>query len=71
MAQIARTEADKAASSAKNAGDKIAEMGKQITDKAAVQAENVVRGGFQSATSGGRCRGRGGAGDRWSRRMPG
>ena len=42
MAQIARTEADKAASSAKDAGGKIA-------DKAAVQAENVVRGGFQSA----------------------
>ncbi len=42
MAQIARTEVDKAASSAKDAGGKIA-------DKAAVQAENVVRGGFQSA----------------------
>lgn len=42
MAQIARTEVDKAASSAKDAGGKIA-------TKAAVQAENVVRGGFQSA----------------------
>ena len=35
MAQIAKTEADKAASSAKDAGDKVAELGKQTTDKAA------------------------------------
>ena len=35
MAQIARTEADKAASSAKDAGGKIAELGKQTADKAA------------------------------------
>src|SRR5215217_4730661 len=49
MAQIARPEADKAADAARNARNEIAELGKQITDKAAGQAENVARGGFQSA----------------------
>ena len=55
MAQIAKTEADKAASSAKDAGDKIAELGKQTTAKAAEitrdaagQAEAFVRKGLQS-----------------------
>jgi hypothetical protein len=49
MAQIAKTEADKAASSANYAGDKIAELGKQVADKAAGQAENAARRGFQFA----------------------
>ena len=55
MAQIAKTEADKAASSAKDAGDKIAELGKQTTAKAAEitrdaasQAETFARRGLQS-----------------------
>jgi hypothetical protein len=55
MAQIAKTEADMAASSAKDAGDKVAELGKQtiakaadITRDAASQAESFVREGLQS-----------------------
>ena len=55
MAQIARTEADKATNPAKNASDNVAELGKRATDKAAEvtreltgQAENVARSGFQS-----------------------
>ena len=55
MAQIARTEADKATNPAKNASDNVAELGKRTTDKAAEvtreltgQAENVARSGFQS-----------------------
>ena len=55
MAQIAKTEADKAASSAKDAGDKVTELGKQttaaaaaITRDAASQAETFVRKGLQS-----------------------
>ena len=55
MAQIAKTEAGNAASSAKDAGDKIAELGKQTTAKAAEitrdaasRAETFVRGGLQS-----------------------
>jgi hypothetical protein len=55
MAQIAKTEADMAASSAKDAGDKVAELGKQttaaateITRDAASQAEAFVRKGLQS-----------------------
>lgn len=55
MAQIAKTEADKAASSAKDAGDKVAELGKQTTAAAAEntrdatsQAETFVRKGLQS-----------------------
>ena len=55
MPQIARTEADKAANSAKDAGDRVAELGKQTTDKAAViardaasQAETFARRGLQS-----------------------
>ena len=35
MAQIAKTEADMATSSAKDAGDKVAELGKQTTAAAA------------------------------------
>ena len=55
MAQIAKTEADKATSGAKDAGDRIAELGKQTTAKAAEitrdtagQAETFVRRGLQS-----------------------
>ena len=55
MAQIAKTEADMATSSAKDAGDKVAELGKQttaaaaeITRDAASQAEAFVRKGLQS-----------------------
>ena len=55
MAQIAKTEADMAASSAKDAGDKVTELGKQttvaaaaITRDAASQAETFVRKGLQS-----------------------
>ena len=55
MAQIAKTEADMAASSAKDAGDKVAELGKQttaaaaeITRDAASQAEAFARKGLQS-----------------------
>jgi len=55
MAQIAKTEADMAASSAKDAGDKVAELGKQtiaqaaeITRDAASHAETFVREGLQS-----------------------
>ena len=56
MAQIARTEADKATNPAKNASDNVAELGKRATDKAAAevtreltsQVENVARSGFQS-----------------------
>ena len=55
MAQIARTEADKATNPAKNASDNVAELGKRATDKAAEvtreltgQVENVARSGFQS-----------------------
>ena len=55
MAQIAKTEADMATSSAKDAGDKVAELGKQttaeaaeITRDAAGQAETFVRKGLQS-----------------------
>ena len=55
MAQIAKTEAGMAASSAKDAGDKVAELGKQtiakaaeITRDAASHAETFVREGLQS-----------------------
>jgi hypothetical protein len=55
MAQIAKTEADMAASSAKDAGDKVTELGKQttaaaaeITRDAASQAEAFARKGLQS-----------------------
>jgi hypothetical protein len=44
MAQIARTEADKATDAARTAGDKAAE----VTREAAGQAGNVARSGFQS-----------------------
>ena len=49
MAQIARTETNKATNPVKNTTDNVAELGKRITDKAAGQAENVARNGFQSA----------------------
>ena len=65
MAQIAKTEADKAASSAKNAGDKIAELGKQITDKAAGQAENACPQRLPVC-----CVRRSMPGPRWGRRPP-
>ena len=64
MAQIARPEADKAADAARNARNEVAELGKQMTDKAAGQAENVARRRLPVRSSGGRCRGRGGAEDR-------
>jgi hypothetical protein len=55
MAQIARTETDKATNPAKNASDNVAELVKRATDKAAEvtreltgQVENVARSGFQS-----------------------
>src|SRR3954451_9016103 len=55
MAQIARTETNKATKPVKNATDNVAELGKRTTDKAAEvtrevtsQAENVARSGFQS-----------------------
>jgi hypothetical protein len=56
MAQIARTETNKATNPVKNATDNVAELGKRTTDKAAAevtreltgQVENVARSGFQS-----------------------
>ena len=55
MAQIARTETNKATNPVKNVTDNVAELGKRTTDKAAEvtrgltgHAENVARGGFQS-----------------------
>ena len=55
MAQIARTEADKATNAAKAASDNVAELGKRTTDKTAEvmretagQAENTVRDSLQA-----------------------
>ena len=66
MAQIAKTEADKAASSAKYAGDKIAELGKQAADKAAEitlrrcpPGRDLYPRGLSICAPDGRCRGRG------------
>ena len=55
MAQIARTEADKATNTAKNATDNVAELSKrttvktaEVTRETAGQAENVAQGSLQS-----------------------
>ena len=61
MAQIARTEADKATNPARNASDKVAELGKRIDAARQPAKPRTLPERLPVCSAGSRCRGRGGA----------